>query len=304
MGPLVRQHDFYVPEVVEDEDDDNMVSGRYLPDGERPCRAEGGLLPLAATTKTPSAGGRQCGVSTQEEIPSILPTSTEGSGPSRPTSLFKHVYGGGTTVPRTGTSGLGSLRQRTAGVRDSLVGIHPNPGPNGRNERRSERRREWRRRDRIGVASERERKSGCMIVTWNVQGASMRESNRRRLRKICERAAKENWEIVLVSEVRAKEDGVIWLGEGEKTCVIVHGKKAAVLLRGRAVRMWVEEGQRKWFGERVTAVVLGGMRLVAVYQPVWGTDEGGMERYRRDLVGQLGMGKRERIVIGGILTRM
>ena len=30
MGPLVRQHDFYVPEVVEDEDDDNMVSGRYL----------------------------------------------------------------------------------------------------------------------------------------------------------------------------------------------------------------------------------------------------------------------------------
>lgn len=63
------------------------------------------------------------------------------------------------------------------------------------------------------------------------------------------------------------------MGEEEEQVALVHGRKAGVMLRGAALRTWIEEGQQKWFGERVVAVVLGGLRLVSVYQPSWGTDE-------------------------------
>ena len=175
--------------------------------------------------------------------------------------------------------GVTSLRQGTAEVRDGLVGIHPHPGPSERRERRRDRRREGRRIGREGDGG-RERRDECTIVTWNVQRLSMREENRRRLRRVCDRVIRERWEVVLLSELLAEESGVVWLGEGESECAVVHGKKAGVLLRGRALRLWRDEGQQKWFGERVAAGVCGGLRLVAVYQPSMGVDEEGMERYR------------------------
>ena len=46
-------------------------------------------------------------------------------------------------------------------------------------------------------------------------------------------------------------------------------------------------------------MVVGGLRLVSVYQPSWGADGEGMERCRRDMERQVAMGNRERIVIGG-----
>ena len=49
----------------------------------------------------------------------------------------------------------------------------------------------------------------------------------------------------------------------------------------------------------MTAVSVGGVRLVSVYQPVWMTDEVGLERCRRDLESQLSMCRNERLLIGG-----
>ena len=48
-------------------------------------------------------------------------------------------------------------------------------------------------------------------------------------------------------------------------------------------------------------VSVGGVRLVAVYQPVWMTDEVGLKSCRRDLESQLSMCRNERLLIG---TRM
>jgi hypothetical protein len=171
-----------------------------------------------------------------------------------------------------------------------------------RSVKRSERRREWRsskRNEMRGVNARVDGDEECVIVTWNVQRLSMREHNRRRLRRVCERVVKEKWEIVLLTELSADESGVVWLGEHEEECAIVHAKKSGVLLRGGALRRWIEEGQQKWFGERVTAVVFGGVRMVSVYQPIWGMDEEGMERYKRELESQVAIGGKERLVIGG-----
>ena len=137
------------------------------------------------------------------------------------------------------------------------------------------------------------------VVTWNLQRVSLREQNRGRLRRVAEWVEQRGWEVVLVTELFGEGEGVIWMGENEHRTALVHGRKAEVFLRGAAFLRWIEEGQQKWIYERVTAVSVGGVRLVAVYQPVWMTDEVCLERCRRDLESQLSMCRNERLLIGG-----
>ena len=206
-----------------------------------------------------------------------------------------------------------SLRGVEAYLTARLVTVHPNPGPGrtrrGRRgggeekrRRRRERRGVWRgeRREARRRREQREGEGGKgrEVVTWNAQGVSMSENNRARLRRMAGRVRREGWEMVCVTEVRAEGDGVVWLGEDEERVVVVHSSRAGVMLRGGALERWVEGGQRKWFGGRVVAVVVGDLRLVSAYQPVWGTDDEGMEEYRRGLGDQIAMGGRERLVIG------
>ena len=106
-------------------------------------------------------------------------------------------------------------------------------------------------------------------------------------------------EVVLVTELFGEGEGMIWMGENEHRTALVHGRKAGVLLRGTALLKWIEEGQQKWIYESVTAVSVEGVRLVAVYQPVWMTDEVALERCRRDMESQLSMCRNERLLIGG-----
>ena len=115
------------------------------------------------------------------------------------------------------------------------------------------------------------------VVTWNLQRVSLREQNRGRLRRVAEWVEQRGWEVVLVTELFG--EGVICMGENEHRTALVHGRKAGVLLRGTALLRWIEEGQQKWIYERVTAVSVGGVRLVAVHQPVWMTDEVGLDTY-------------------------
>ena len=53
-----------------------------------------------------------------------------------------------------------------------------------------------------------------------------------RLRSVAERVRQERWEMVLLTELRADEEGMVWLGEDEERVVLIHGKMAGVMLRG------------------------------------------------------------------------
>ena len=132
------------------------------------------------------------------------------------------------------SSAWGGVEERHRGVlvADSLVGIHPHHGPTRRGvrsrgegrRRRNEARRERRRRggrrgERLGVGT------GVgilwlmallLVVTWNVRRLSVRETNRRRLRSVVERVRRERWEMVLLTELTADKEGVVWLGEDEE----------------------------------------------------------------------------------------
>ena len=199
------------------------------------------------------------------------PSLSQGGG-----ALSKKQRGEGPPGNYTSVVMLGLSLRGTAALIEALLAtsVHPNPGPGtrrgrrgrgeehrrGRRERRNLRRRERASARREGrgsglVGGARVREGGCEIVTWNVQGMSVRESNRERMRRVVDRVIREGWEVVCMTELRADSEGVVWLGEEECRVAVVHGRKSGVLLRGGALEAWVREGQSKWVSERVTGVV-------------------------------------------------
>ena len=129
-----------------------------------------------------------------------------------------------------------------------LVTIHPTPGPGGRDKteegkaarrerrrkRRSER-REARRSAEVAAVSEGVREE-VAVVTWNVQRMSMVSGRRRKARAVAEVARQSGWDVVLLSELRAEGDGVVWMGDDDHRVVIVHSRRAGVLLRGEMLK--------------------------------------------------------------------
>ena len=53
------------------------------------------------------------------------------------------------------------------------------------------------------------------------QGMSLRDASRRKLRMVAAYAEKCRWDVVLLSEVRAEEEGMVWLGQDENLVVVV-----------------------------------------------------------------------------------
>ena len=174
---------------------------------------------------------------------------------------------------------VGFLREEerlvAAVVAIRLSTIHPNPGPNGRDksetgkEARRGRRKEKRKERREARLKERQvGKEELVVVTWNVQRMSVEERRKRKARAVAEYARKSGWDVVLLSEIRAEKEGVVWMGEEEERVAIVHSEKAGVLLRGDALKWWCEEGMKKKTSKRQVSVKVKGVVCVATYMPV------------------------------------
>ena len=96
------------------------------------------------------------------------------------------------------------------------------------NEEARESKRRKKKDKRRKDAAPKPPKSTTIIVTWNLQGISASDRNRGRLRRAAEYARQRKWEMVLVSERRAAQAGVIWLGEGEEQVAIVHSERCGI----------------------------------------------------------------------------
>ena len=73
-----------------------------------------------------------------------------------------------------------------------------------------------------------------------------------------------------MTEIRADEKGVVWLGvRDEERVAVIHSETTLIVLRGQALEEWIGEGQRKLMvgGEGADGSV-AGMRLVSVYHPI------------------------------------
>ena len=110
--------------------------------------------------------------------------------------------------------------------------------------------------------------SNIRVVTWNVQRMSLGTVNKVKARAAAEIARKHNFDIVLLSEIRADGEGIEYLGSEEQQVIIVHSTKAGIMLRGKMLQEWREGGRIKWIGERCVSVKISGVGYTATYQPV------------------------------------
>ena len=139
------------------------------------------------------------------------------------------------------------------------------------------------------------------MVTWNVQGMSLRGRWKRKAKLVVNMAKEQEWDAVMLTEISAEGNGVVWLGQDEELAALIHSEKAAILLRGELLKRWCEGGQKKKLSSRVVSVKMDGVVLVSVYMPVWSAGrEMEIETVREVVVEQAGWADKEEIlVIGG-----
>ena len=87
-------------------------------------------------------------------------------------------------------------------------------------EEHREARRQKRRQRRLPTPPEGQ--PSITVTAWNLQGLSVHERNRNRLKRVITYAQGKRWEIILISELRSKSKGVIWLGEDSEQTVVIH----------------------------------------------------------------------------------
>ena len=113
-------------------------------------------------------------------------------------------------------------RRRKTEVRMRLQTIHPNPGPRKRSDADKDRRRQ-KRKERRKANSERKKerkrqeelgkvKEELKVVTWNVQGMSLRGLWKRKAKLVAQIAKEQEWDAVLLTEIKANGVGVVWCG--------------------------------------------------------------------------------------------
>ena len=192
-------------------------------------------------------------------------------------------------------------RRRTAEVEIRLRTIEKNPGPRDKSERGKEERRKRRCERRKGKKIPKREKTMLNLTTWNVQRMSLGTHNKRKLRAVSEYSRTQDWDTVLLSEVLASGSGTIWLGENENLIAVIYTEKAAILLRGEALKSWCEQGQKLKLNKRTISVKTLGFTLTATYMPVWnGRNEAEIEEAREDLKRHVEWNKKDEIlVIGG-----
>ena len=227
-----------------------------------------------------------------------------GADPAKLPLSLKRYWRRPTRAFGKGSRGFeqGGRSQREGELKWRLRTIHPNPGPNKRDKteegkrRRRERRKERRKEKRLA----NRQKKHLTIVTWNVQRMSMGTYNKRKARAVAEQARKEDWDAVLLSEIRSDRNGVEWLGGDDDLAVIIFSQRAGVLLRGDLQRKWCEEGQKKIQSERSVSVKMDGTVLTATYQPVYtGNNEVEIEVAKESLLLHTKWAKKEEILLVG-----
>lgn len=199
--------------------------------------------------------------------------------------------------------GVGVLRGvREGEIKWRLETIHPNPGPRDKTAEglRSRRERRYKKRKEKRSANDKT-KEHLDIITWNVQRMSLGTFNKRKAKSVATIAEKNNWDSVLLSEVRASRNGVEWLGENDNLTAIIHSTRAGILLRGELLKLWCKEGQKKRQDERTVSVKMDRTVLVSTYQPVYvGNNEAEIEEAKQILLQHKQWAAREDIlVIGG-----
>ena len=165
-------------------------------------------------------------------------------------------------------------------------------GEGGKREIRERRRIEKRkRREKVQKtrAEKREREAktkgkgkATRVWTWNIQGARVSFPRRNRFAEILRCINKSNAEVVLLSELREKEEGMKWIKAKDMFGVLIHGKRSRIILRDEWALDWRDQGCKRTCGDRSSAVEVNQIKFVATYQPLWNSDRRDFDAYREE----------------------
>ena len=153
--------------------------------------------------------------------------------------------------------------------------IGKNTGPEIEKVRK--RRRECRRRKRqekIRICMEKRVEmmaSKTKVMTWNAQKANLDYPRSGRFVEMLKYVRKTSAKIVFFSEITSKQHGILWIKVRELYGVVIYGHEVAIFLRDDWADDWEKQGCQRWVSERVVAVKVKKHRLVACYQPIWGS---------------------------------
>ena len=181
-------------------------------------------------------------------------------------------------------------------------------GEGGKREIRERRRTEKRkRREKVQKtrAEKREREAktkgkgkATRVWTWNIQGARVSFPRRNRFAEILRCISKSNAEVVLLSELREKEEGMKWIKAKDMFGVLIHGKRSGIILRDEWALDWRDQGCKRTCGDRSSAVEVNQIKFVATYQPLWNSDRRDFDAYREELNEMIRCGAKK-LVLGG-----
>ena len=104
----------------------------------------------------------------------------------------------------------------------------------------------------------------------------------------------------MLSEVKAKEEGITWIDTPDITGALIHGNRSAIFLSDKWADEWRHQGSKRWCSERMTCVEVNSIRFISIYNPVWKTHPQEREKLWDDIECQLaGCSSKTKIVIGG-----
>ena len=128
------------------------------------------------------------------------------------------------------------------------------------------------------------------VITWNLQRCKIQVNGR--IQHILAAVQENKWDIILLSELSSKEEGV-------SSSVLIYEKRAGIILKNHWAREWKKQGSQKWLAERVAMVTVNNVKLIAVYQPVSPNDIE-IDEYRKQLETAISCRKKEEmLLIGG-----
>ena len=104
---------------------------------------------------------------------------------------------------------------------------------------------------------------------------------------------REGLEVVLVSELKAEEEGVVWMGDEESEVVLIDSGRAGVCIEGGDWKGGLRRGSRSGLGKGGGGGEVGG----SFTSPV--REEMIMWMWKKDVERWIEMGADNRLVIGG-----
>ena len=122
--------------------------------------------------------------------------------------------------------------------------MYQNQTPTKEEERRRSRIRNNKEK-RIKRKQQRPNADKARIWAWNLQRDPLLFPKRKKIAHAISTLGKEDINIAMLSEVKAKEEGITWIDTPDITGALIHGNRSAIFLSDKWADEWRHQGSKR-----------------------------------------------------------